>query len=380
MAIKYLKLALLTVISVIWTGCEKDQPNDIYYDDIVMYVSETTVWDAAGIGDAPAVEYMQVREAQSSEWKKLAMGSIKGFDYTHGHAYELEVRKITLANPPADGPNTSYALIRIINDTYIETPEQPDELPDEAKFKLKMAQLTPFMNLDTKLAAPFDFLTFKILNHKDEYNFPGKPEFLQYYDSIVMSSPILPDTYCVYQNKSDENGSYEKFTAQWSSYFFEKSDFTISLKGYKGNDVIYEFSTNQIMRERDFLGVDWKNGNITIINPRTTLVYSILDTHYEFLITDTQMIDDIGYVMIKVADSSGLTNAEYLKEQETGLRWLLKKHLGEKTFINTDDFKTLPENTDIVETYENNATRAALLHKKGSATHEECYIVIAESK
>jgi len=107
-----------------------------------------------------------------------------------------------LANPPADALNTTYTLLEVISDTSSVTPK-PDELPKEAKFKLKMVQLTPFMSFDTPLAAPFDFLTFRILNHQNEFIFSGKPEFLQYYDSIVMSSPILPDTYRVYQSTTD---------------------------------------------------------------------------------------------------------------------------------------------------------------------------------
>lgn len=378
MTSKYLKTALLAVISIIWVGCDKDTPLNDTYTDITLYVSETTVWETAG-SVASAIEYLQVKEKHSTEWQRLAMGSIKGFDYVHGHAYELAVRKTMLANPPADALNTTYTLLEVISDTPSVTPK-PDELPEEAKFKLKMVQLTPFMSFDTPLAAPFDFLTFRILNHQNEFIFSGRPEFLQYYDSIVMSSPILPDTYRVYQSTTDKNGTSEKFTAQWSSYFFEKNDFPIYLKGYKDNEVKYEVSINQIMRERDFLGVDWKNGNVTIANPKTNLIYSILDTRYEFLLTNTQMTNETCYVRIKVACSSELTDAEYLKEQEAGLRWLLKKHLGEETSQNAADFKTLPGDADIVETYENSTTHAALFHRKGDDSHGECYYVIAESK
>lgn len=380
MVIKYLKMTLLAVISVIWTGCDKDTPLGDTYTDIILYVSETTIWEAAGSSGAPAVEYMQARETHSAEWQRLAMGSVKGFDYIHGHVYELEVRKTTLSNPPADGLNITYALLKIISETSPVSPEQPDKLPDEAKFKLKMVQLAPFMNHDAPLAAPFDFLTFRILNHKDEYIFPGKPKFLQYYDSIVMSSPILPDTYCVYWKKTDESSTSEEFTAQWSSYFFEKSDLLISLKGYKDNKVKYEFSITQVLHERDFLGVDWKNGDVVIANPKTNHIYSILDNRYEFLLTDTQIHNETPYVKIKVAFSSGISDAEYIKKQEAGLRWLLKKHLGNKTSHTAADFKTLPEDASIVETYDNSTTLAALLHQRSDDTHEECFYVIAESK
>ena len=164
--------------------------------------------------------------------------------------------------------------------------------------------LNSFMNLDTPLAAPFDLLTFRIFDYQDEYIPLGYPEFLQYYDSIVMSTPVMPNTYCVYQKKTDEGSTSEKFTSQWSSYFFEKNDFPIILKGYKDGDVKYAFQMKQIMRERDFLGIDWKNGGITLANPQSHVVYCVLDTRYEFLLTDTQLRNNIPFVKIKVAFAS----------------------------------------------------------------------------
>ena len=172
----------------------------------------------------------------------------------------------------------------------------------------------------------------------------------------------------------------EKFTSQWSSYFFEKNDFPIILKGYKDGDVKYAFQMKQIMRERDFLGIDWKNGGITLANPQSHVVYCVLDTRYEFLLTDTQLRNNIPFVKIKVAFASDLTDAENLKRQENGLRWLLEKHLGYRTFETVADFKTLPEDASIVETYGNDTTRAALLYFASDNFHEACYYIITEPK
>ncbi|MBR8709704.1 DUF4377 domain-containing protein [Bacteroides pyogenes] len=374
---KYIKTALLALISMIWVGCDKDEITD-KVEKIKMYVSAETGTYIPWGSETP-VECMLVKEEGELEYSHLAFGSIKGFDYVHGHEYELEVRKITLANPPADGSNITYTLLKIISDIPPITPK-PEKLPEEAKFKLKMVQLTPFMNLDTPLAAPFDFLKFRILNYKDEYTFPVIPDFLKYYDLIEMSSPVLPDTYCVYRYSADENGTKRSYTSQWGSYFYEKIDFPICLKGYKDGELLYEYSTTQIMRERDFLGVDWKNGSVTLANPKTNCIYNILDTHYEFLLTDTQKLNKTCYIKIQVSNSSNITETEYLKEQEAGLKWLLKKYLGEKSSLTASDFKTLPEDTDIVETYENSTTLVAILHQNADDMHEECYYAIAESK
>lgn len=374
-------LTLLTFLSFVLLSCDNKEPLEDTYVNILLQVSETTVWEPIwGGSDAQTVEHMLVKEPSETEWQKLVMGCIEGFEYKHGHAYELEVCKTILANPPADGSKYSYKLIKVISDTPPAT--QPNELPEDAKFKLKMVQLTPFMDLDTPLPAPFDLLTFRILNHKDEYVFPDNPEFLQYYDSIVVSSPAMPNTYRVYQKEAEESGSIEKYTAQWSSHFFEKGDFQICIKGYKGKEAIYEYSINQTMRERDFLGVDWKNGSVTLANPKTNCIYCLLDSSYEFLLTDTQEQNKTPYIKIQVANSSNLTESEYLKKQETGLKWLLKKYLGEQPAqnTNTSEFKTLPENADIVEVYKNDTTQAALIHYDSDDLYTEYYYIIAEPR
>ena len=379
MTIKNLSLVLLTALSFIWVGCDNDDTSNDTYVDIIIQVSEKTVYEPVWGSDTP-VEHMLVKEQSATEWQPLVMGSIEGFEYVQGHAYELKVRKTTLANPPQDGADYTYRLLEVISDMQPDTPVSPEEWPEEAKFKLKMVQLNPFMNLDTPLAAPFDFLTFRILDHQDRYTPFGYPEFLHHYDSIVMSTPIMPDTYCVYQMKTDERGTFEKFTSQWSSYFFEKNDFQIVLKGYKDGEVKYAFQIEQLMRERDFLGIDWIGGSIVLANPQTNLIYCVLDTRYEFLLTNTQLRNNTPFVKIRVAADSHSTDAENLKRQEDGLRWLLEKHLGYKTFETAADFKTLPEDASIIETYGNETTRVALLHFTEDDLHEEYYCIIAEPK
>ena len=369
-------ILMLFLFTISFVSCDKNELTD-KVENIKMHVSAETgtfiPW-----GSETSVECMLVKEEGMLEYSHLAFGSINGFEYVHSHEYELEICKTTLANPQADGSNIAYSLLKIISDTLL-TPE-PEKLPEEAKFKLQMVQLTPFMDLDTPLAAPFDFLTFQILNHKDEYISPVLPDFLKYYDLIEMSSPVLPDTYCIYRYSADENGTKKNYTSQWSSYFYEKTDFPICLKGYKDGELIYEYSTTQRMRERDFLGVDWKKGSITLTNPRTNCIYNILDARYEFLLTNTQILNETCYIKIQVSNSENLTDTEYLKKQEAGLRWLLKKHLGEKSSLTASDFKTLPEDADIMETYENSTTLVAIIHQNADDMHEEYYYAIAESR
>ena len=79
-------------------------------------------------------------------------------------------------------------------------------------------------------------------------------------------------------------------------------------------------------------------------------------------------------------NSASLSDADYLKKQESGLKWLLKKYLDNKTSSSASSFKTLPEGDEIIETYENANTRAALLHKPEDELNEERFYVIAEAK
>lgn len=370
---------VFVVLSLLFVGCDDNDTIDYAHVDIIIQVSETTVREPIE-GGVQEMEYMLVKEPSDVEWKKLAMGSIEGFEYVHGHAYELKVRRTCPLSTSAYGTDCTYKLIEVISDTLV-TAQQPDELPEEAKFKLKMGQLEPFMHMDTPMPAPFDLLTFKLVDYQDEYNFLyGNAVFLQYYDSIVVSSPVMPDTYRVFQQSCDENGCGSRYIPQWSSYFFEKSDFQLCLKGYKGGKVIYEYSMEQMMQERDFLCVDWTCGIYAMANPLTACIYCVLDSRYEFLLTDTQMRNGTYYVKIRVAPGSELVQSEYVKKQEQGLKWLLDKYLARQPIPNVADFKTLPEDAEVVDVYGNSTTRAALIHHDDIDNYKEYYYVIAEQK
>lgn len=261
-----------------------------------------------------------------------------------------------------------------------EQPTEPEGLPEEAKFNFKMVQITPLNNNESPLAAPFDLLTFRIYDHKGDYSYFGPTEFFQYYDSIVVCSPNMPDTYRVYWKGSDAGREEEHFTSQWSSYFYETDDFAIVLKGYKNGEVIYETSETQEMYGRDFLCVDWTDCIVTIANPTNNGVYCILDKRHEFSIVDKQELNGTLYTKLYAKASLDETGNENLEEKEASLQWLLKKHLGAPSSVAVSDFKTLPEGTDVVETYQNNTTRAALLHRPADDFHLETYLAIAEAK
>lgn len=374
---------LLSLFAVTIVSCDDDEQLQDTYKDIIMQVSENTDITGAWWDESLQTECLRVQEFEDGEWKEwkhLGMNEIEGFDYKKGHAYELKVRKTCLANPPADGSMYRYKLLEIISDKEVFPYNPPVELPDEVKFKFKMVELTQLNGLESPLAAPFDFLTFRILDYKGEYSFFNYPKFVEYYDSIVMSSPIMPDTYRVYWKETYGGSAVEEqFTSQWGSYFFEKWDFPIVLKGYKGGEVIYETSDTQLMRERDFLCIDWTEGDITLSKPSNNGIYCVLDRRWEFSIVDTQQLNGTLYTKINAkTQNDAELGDEYPEAHKAALQWLMRKHLGNPTSVALSAFKTLPEGVDVVETYNNSTTRVALVHQHEDDYHLEKYYVIVE--
>lgn len=77
------------------------------------------------------MEFMQVKEGKSDTWHDWSPRHIDNFDYEEGYEYVLSAHKITLANPPADGPDTRYSLIKII------TKKQDKEVPYAQRFYVR---------------------------------------------------------------------------------------------------------------------------------------------------------------------------------------------------------------------------------------------------
>lgn len=63
------------------------------------------------------MQCLMVRERADGKhrqkWQAL-MGTIVGFDYVPGKRYKLRVRKDHIENPPADAPDTTYTLLKVL--------------------------------------------------------------------------------------------------------------------------------------------------------------------------------------------------------------------------------------------------------------------------
>lgn len=323
---------------------------------------ELTWYDAPESDDLwDATEYYVVTKLNAEEmWLKREQNGV------HDEVKKF-IRRDDLPKPPAWPAEGN--------------PEESRPLPDEAKFKFTMYDVLPLNGLKATVPAPFDFLGFRILDHNGEYSFPDKPKFVEYYDSIVMTSPAMPDTYRVYSTEADENSSVKHLVSQFGSYFFEKSDFPIVFKGYKDGKEIYRTSNTQTMRERDFLGIDWAKSDITLSDPVTRSIYCVLDRRMEFRMVDIQEKNGTPYTTIYVRSKNETASGKELpEEQKALLQWLLGKYLGSPVSLSLSEFKTLPEGVDVVAAYTGSTTRAAILHQLADDSHAEGYYAIAEAR
>ena len=185
-----------------------------------------------------------------------------------------------------DGNRTARAIIclsRIFKDEGQPDPK-PEVLPEEAKFKIIMAEFTPLMNIESPLPAPLDVITFRITDINGQYRPVGFPEFTHYYDSIVWSADDFPHTFKVYENKVTAGGPEEHLSTQWSSHFFKSGTIKSHLKGYRHGKVKYEASLHTTLYNRDFLGLQW--GTIVLQKPENLTAYCLLDRDYEYKVYD----------------------------------------------------------------------------------------------
>ena len=60
-----------------------------------------------------AMRCLRVKMGKDTAWSNF-YGPIEGFTFTPGVQYKLLVRASPVANPPADGSNTHFALVRVL--------------------------------------------------------------------------------------------------------------------------------------------------------------------------------------------------------------------------------------------------------------------------
>lgn len=126
------ELLLCFLCSISIFSCKKEDDIKDKVRIIQMYVSHETGTYTPWGSENP-VECMLVKEEGMSEYSKVPMNGILGFDYEKGHEYVLKIEKTILAAPACDASNIRYKLLEIINDKVVRTSPVWDTFIDDSK-------------------------------------------------------------------------------------------------------------------------------------------------------------------------------------------------------------------------------------------------------
>lgn len=114
---KYLRFTIVLIAALFLTAsCLEEEGDQDKVEEIILNVSAETsfYYDLFDAKRENPIEGMLIQERGSNHWECIHFQKIDGFTYEKGYDYELLVEKTTLANPPQDGSNVRYSLIKII--------------------------------------------------------------------------------------------------------------------------------------------------------------------------------------------------------------------------------------------------------------------------
>ncbi len=253
-------------------------------------------------------------------------------------------------------------------------------VPKAARFRLTKAGHSSLMGEEYPLPAPFDLITFRITAPDGRYDPLGFPDYTRYYDSIVWRAEGLPDTMPIYRSRHDGQGSEERFSSQWSSYFFRSGQVTSYAAGYRGGEAVYADTLRLALYERDFLCFDWEEGNVSLTGGYDG-VYCRLDRSREYRVCHTEQTDGTRYARIAVAHAGELDDEAFAGHAREALLRLMEENLGrgQSGEGNAGAFVCLPEGAEPVWYWENATTRIMLLHEPATEFERETYRLHVEA-
>lgn len=151
-------------------GCSDDEPKDVV-NEIKMSVSAETGTYIPWGSDTPVECMLVMSEDNPGVWEPLGFNSIKWFTYERGHEYYLSVERTILANPPADGSDRTYSLIRIIDDRLVTEPEVPVDKEINSEEDIEYYDMCPF----DKYAINTEFMVNEIgeISYTDGHALPS---------------------------------------------------------------------------------------------------------------------------------------------------------------------------------------------------------------
>lgn len=138
-------IPFILIASLLVSGCSDDETKDVVKEINMSIFSETgIIYDWSDENKEYPIECMLVMsEDNPGVWEPLRFKAIEGFTYERGHEYELRIKRTILANPPMDGSNRTYSLVRILQDKLVVEPEIPVEKEIKSEEDIAYHDLCP---------------------------------------------------------------------------------------------------------------------------------------------------------------------------------------------------------------------------------------------
>lgn len=174
----------MTFTLVMLLGCIKENSDKV--SEINMSVSSQTgiMYDLFDTDRQYPMECMLVMvQGGEDVWQTLPFGAVEGFVYQRGHEYELRVRRTILANPPLDGSDRTYSLIRILYDRTVSESEQPDEKEINTEADIEYYDMCPVAKYGAEPEIAID--GSGNMYHSDGTRMPSYDSAFIYVDNIL---------------------------------------------------------------------------------------------------------------------------------------------------------------------------------------------------
>ena len=136
-------ISFLLITAFLAVSCSDDEPKDVV-NEIKMSVSAETGTYIPWGSDIPVECMLVMSEDNPGVWEPLGFNSIKWFTYERGHEYYLSVERTILANPPMDGSDRTYSLLRILEDRIVTEPEIPVDKEINSEEDIEYYDMCPF--------------------------------------------------------------------------------------------------------------------------------------------------------------------------------------------------------------------------------------------
>lgn len=221
---------MLLLLTCCATACLDDgEENDKSETIRLTVASEMADYMTTGWSTSYLTEGILVKPDKSTTWENWSAYTIGNFYYEEGYEYELEVKKTVLANPPADGPDTVYSLIRILSQ------KEDKRVPYSERFTIHEMDMT--IEGDSLTLGEMKEIKAQVLESL-------KGLYLCRYKFTYTDEAHTCGKIFVYLGGDKQEGTFEKSTEEWDGQSVPAYTFHIDgkttrylLTPYGGKDI-----------------------------------------------------------------------------------------------------------------------------------------------